>query len=101
MAEAVKATKAPAKKAAPPKEVKAPKNGNGEAAEKELGKRALTRARKITLLSKENPKREGTASFDRFKLYKNGMTVGDYLDAGGTMGDIGWDQKQEYIKLSD
>jgi hypothetical protein len=98
MAEAAKATTA-AKKAT--KKTAAPPQPETNGDENEPGKRALARARKITLLAKENPKREGTASFDRFKLYKTGMTIQQYLDAGGTMGDIAWDQKNEYIKLSD
>lgn len=57
---------------------------------------------RITVLSKKNPKREGSASFDRFELYetgKRGMTVKQALEAGVTSGDLAWDSKHEYISI--
>jgi hypothetical protein len=53
----------------------------------------------ITVLAKENPKRPGTACYNRFNLYKNGMKVSDYLAAGGQRGDIPWDAKRKFIAL--
>lgn len=53
---------------------------------------------KITLLRKDNPKRG--ASADRYKLYKSGMTVDDYVKAGGFRADIAWDMEREFIKVS-
>lgn len=53
----------------------------------------------ITVLSEGNPKRPGSASFERFKLYRTGMTVGDFLRGGGKREDISWDRNHEYIKL--
>lgn len=55
---------------------------------------------RITLLAKANPKRNGSKTYKRFALYKSGMTVGDFLKKGGTHGDVNWDSKHKYIKLS-
>jgi len=54
---------------------------------------------KITVLVKENPKREGTNGYKHFALYKKGMTVGEFLEAGGTTGDLDWDVRHNFIKL--
>ena len=48
----------------------------------------------VTVLAESNPKREGSAAFDRFQNYfkvAEGSTVKDYIDAGLTMGDIRYD----------
>ncbi len=54
----------------------------------------------IKLLVDENPKRVGTKSHERFKLYTNGMTVYSFISAGGTRADVNWDVAHEYISLS-
>lgn len=46
-----------------------------------------------------NPKRAGSKSAQRFDLYKNGMTVGEFIEAGGTIGDVRWDTAHEFIKV--
>lgn len=48
---------------------------------------------------KENPKREGTKAFERFKGYlgRNIKTVGDALKAGVRMDDIRHDARKGYI----
>lgn len=43
----------------------------------------------ITVLIDKNPKR-GTAAV-RFNLYRTGMTVGEYILAGGLRTDVNWD----------
>ena len=53
----------------------------------------------ITVLTEKNPKRPGSAAFERFKLYRTGMTVGDFLRAGGTRADISWDRSHKFITL--
>lgn len=53
----------------------------------------------IHLKTDKNPKREGSAAHGRFALYKDGMTVGEFLEAGGTMGDINFDAGKEFIAL--
>lgn len=64
------------------------------------GKRDTNRSRTITLLKPENPKRPGTKAHDRYALYKDGLTVGAFLDAGGTSGDLAHDQAHGFIRLS-
>lgn len=53
----------------------------------------------ITILVMDNPKRKGTLTFDRFALYKDGMTVAEYVAAGGRTGDVNFDVEQGYISL--
>ena len=55
----------------------------------------------IIVLVKDNPKRPGSASFDRFALYKQGMTVDEYLKAGGQRSDLRWDSDRNFIKITD
>jgi len=57
---------------------------------------AANRARKITILVEGNPKR-GTAAA-RYELYKNGMTVGKYIELGGQLRDVTWDCKMGFIQ---
>jgi hypothetical protein len=38
-----------------------------------------------------NPKRPGSASFDRYALYRVGMTVDEAIAAGVKREDIAWD----------
>lgn len=54
---------------------------------------------RITILVKENPKRPGTAGHARFSLYKNGMTVAEFVAVGGKTVDVAWDSKHNFIKL--
>lgn len=100
-----------AKKSAPPpkvtkkaaKPVKAEKSAKAAKPAKEKAERA-SRGRwqptdKITVLSKENPKKVGTGAHERFELYKKHNTVEKYLEAGGTRADLNWDSKQKFIKI--
>ena len=75
--------------------------GAGTAALKKAneGKRAALHAQTIKMLVKDNPKRPGTKGFKMFSLYKSGMTVGDFLGAGGTIADVRWDEKHKFIEL--
>lgn len=111
MSEDVKPKKnpAPAKKAA---EKPAAKKAAKKAAAKKAAKKAEatepgTRGRapnisgdaKIKLLVEKgaNPKR-GTAA-ERFALYKNGMTVDEYIAAGGKRADVNWDVGCGFIEV--
>ena len=51
----------------------------------------------IVVLAEENPKRGEAAK--RFKLYKKGMTVDEYVEAGGFRADIKWDVEKGFIKV--
>lgn len=46
-----------------------------------------------------NPKRPNTASWDRFAIYSDGMTVGSFLSKGGRRADLAWDSKHEFISI--
>lgn len=57
-------------------------------------------ARVITLLVPANPKRAGTSAHTKYALYRTGMTVGEFLRAGGTRGDLTWDAQRSYIEVA-
>ena len=50
---------------------------------------------KIKVIAKTNPKK-GTAAL-RYDLYEDGMTVEEYVSAGGQVRDVCWDRKQGWI----
>lgn len=54
---------------------------------------------KITVLVKENPKREGSAAYDIFELLKKSKTVGDFYAKGGAAHNLRWNEDREYIKV--
>jgi hypothetical protein len=54
---------------------------------------------KIKLLVKENPKRSGTESYNRYELYKSCKDTDSFIAAGGTRGDITNDVAKGYIEL--
>ena len=78
---AKKETKTAAKKAAKPK---AAAKSNGAKPDALSGRRRskFPDDAKITVLTKENPCREGSMAHKKFSLFKTGMTVGDYLALG-------------------
>lgn len=53
----------------------------------------------ISVVAKENPKREGTRAFKQFSLYKDGMTVEDFIKAGGRPSALRYDTEKGFIKL--
>lgn len=87
-----KATAAPAKKAAakPAKKVEAEAGTRGRQPN-------VAGTAKIKILVKDNPKRAAAA--ERYALYKNGMTVDEYIAAGGKRADINWDVLQGFIEV--
>ncbi len=88
-----------AKKAAPPAAKKAaPAAKKSADAESTRGRQPnISGDAKIKVLAAENPKRGGAA--ERFALYKNGMTVDEYLTAGGKRADVNWDVKMGFIEV--
>ena len=79
-------------------------NSNKPAAKKgeaPAGGRAPTLAddAKITLLVKENPKREGCAAYERFNAYFTVKTVAEALAAGLTRKDLAWDIAHGHISV--
>jgi hypothetical protein len=76
-----------------------------EAAPKKAAKAAPKKAetedtRKITLVEKNNPKREGSDAYKRYELYRKAKTVKDFYAAGGTSADLRWDSKHGFVKVS-
>lgn len=69
-----------------------------KSAETKVVRKASVEGR-IRLLRKDNPKRPGTKSRDRFALYRDGMSVAEFLKAGGKRADISWDTKHGFIEV--
>lgn len=59
----------------------------------------FTEDQKIKVLVDENPKRKGSSAFDKFKKYKDGMTVAQYLEKGGTRSALRYDTEHEFISI--
>ena len=55
----------------------------------------------IIVLAQENPKQPGSMARNRFNLYQAGMTVQEFLNAGGLVADIYYDISRAYIAVSD
>ena len=91
---------APAKQ--PAKQPAAPKAEKAESAGGRGRKSNIDPSTKLSLLVKENPKREGSGGHARFQaayIDSKAKTVQQALDAGATMADINYDVKHEFIKL--
>ena len=55
----------------------------------------------ITLVHEgRNPKRKPSKSFDRFELYKTGMTIAEYIAAGGVASDVLHDMRKGHITVA-
>lgn len=46
-----------------------------------------------------NPKQPGSKAYEAYKLYRNGMTVSEFLSLGGSRKDLVWDAKRGFITL--
>lgn len=77
---------------------KARSNGKGNGKQARRAPR-LNPESKITVLSKTNPKREGSEAHKVFGLYRKHRTVGDFLKHGGTTAHVRWDAAHGFIKL--
>lgn len=67
----------------------------------EVTRRRVNKQAKIKILVDENPKRKNSAAAARFAMYEDGMTVDEYVAAGGRTGDINHDVAAGYIELED
>lgn len=56
---------------------------------------------KIQVVVAKNPKREGSGGYKRFGLYKTGMSIRDFLLAGGKTIDLDWDRERGFIATED
>lgn len=64
-----------------------------------VGKAKHAPEAKITLLVTKNPKKAGSKAHARYALYKNGMTVSQFLAAGGSRKDLTWDVEHKHIEI--
>lgn len=53
----------------------------------------------ITILATYNPKRKNSGGHARFELYKDGMTVAEYVAIGGKAADIRYDIAKGNIEI--
>ena len=61
--------------------------------------RSIDKDAKITVLAETNPRRAGTVTHKIFELYKNGMTVGEFVAAGGRLIDVKADIERKHISI--
>jgi hypothetical protein len=68
----------------------------------EVARKRVNENSTITIATEEgkNPKRAGSAAFDRFALYQDGMTVKEAKEAGVSATDITYDSAHGYITLT-
>ena len=90
---AAKKAAAPVKKAVAAKKVAA-KKGAAVGGNTKYAPEAV-----ITVMAKENPKREGSKAHKEFELYKKAKTVADYVRLGGTLGYLNYDASAGFIKV--
>lgn len=55
----------------------------------------------IRLLVDKNPKKVTSKAHAKFALYRDGMTVSEYREAGGTADEIKWDAERSFIRVED
>lgn len=84
-------------KTATVKEPKAPKPVKEKVPRKIQG---FSDTAKITVVAKESPKRKGSNRDIRFQKYRTGMTIRQYLEAGGRSSDIKVDHEAGHIKIA-
>ena len=86
-------------KAAKPKEPKPPKEKRVErfASEAKISFLADKAGKKYG--PDNSPKREGSAARKVWNLYKEGMTVKAFLEAGGTTSALKWDTDRSFIRV--
>lgn len=61
--------------------------------------RPVKRDPRVILFVCENPKNPGSKAHGRFALYTVGMTVDEFIAAGGRKTDISYDTQRGFIKL--
>lgn len=47
----------------------------------------------------KNPRMQGRATYDRFQKYFGANTVGEYMEKGGTKGDLLWDLRSGFLSI--
>jgi hypothetical protein len=56
---------------------------------------------RIYRIVKKNPRKEGTWGWKSFQLIKDGMTVDQYIKAGGRKNDLQWDVDHKFVELKE
>lgn len=74
-----------------PERQDAPKSAEAPAPRAERAPRQTASDPRVIASVMPNPKRPGTASYDRYELYRVGMTVNEAIAAGVKREDIAWD----------
>lgn len=64
------------------------------------GRRSFKKDQTIHVLVDSNPRREGSRAWDQFEIYKDNMTVADFLAAGGRRSALRSDTKRKHIEVS-
>jgi hypothetical protein len=94
------APKAPAAANGAPKEAKPPKAPKEPKQPKESNfAKVYPDGAIITVKADKNPKRAGTKAHGTFELYKSGMTVGDFIKAGGYYAALSWDVGHGFVTV--
>lgn len=90
--------KAPKTQKAPkvPKAPKEPKEPSNRSSFSKLWPMDAT----LKCLVKENPKKQGSASRERFEHYFTSKTVKEFLEKGGTYADIAYDIARQRISVT-
>lgn len=73
--------------------------GAAPAAEKKFTARSIDKSAKIKILVEKNPRKAGTVTHGIFELYKNDMTVGEFIAAGGHLIDVKADIERKHIEV--
>ena len=48
-------------------------------------------------MAQQNPKTAGSKCYQRYERYKAAMTVGQFLDLGGTIADLQYDTEKGFV----
>ena len=50
---------------------------------------------------KKNPKRVGSKAWERYEMYEDAKSVGEYLEKGGNVADLRYDYAKGFLELSE
>jgi hypothetical protein len=64
------------------------------------GRPRVNRGARIRVLA-PNHKRPGSTAYKLYALYSDGMSVGHYLELGGTLTALRWDKARNYISVEE
>lgn len=78
---------------------KAPAGEKAPKEPKQPRKQSSSDTQVIVKLRDDNPRKQGTHGWNSWELIKKGMTVAEYLEAGGRRNDLAWDVDHHWIEL--